>query len=184
MSDHKKAQSQADSFFDIPAVWAVEPPPSSTIGGARPETLAQWCAGAKQLGEPVGLELHSGESWSVAIRVAATTWLSGQTTGQNPRGVFVALRALSAAVGPHGREVPSAEPVDVALFEALAHSLRVNSRVVLGMGSRRLMGSVSYRGEDYLALHTAEKLSGHSHLRVVPLGVIDYVSFLEPGDSF
>ena len=184
MPENKESPTQHDDFFDVPAVWAVEPPPARSLDRPAPDTLAQWCAGMKQLREPIGLELYLGESWSMEIRVAASTWLSGQTTGPSSRGVFVALRAVSGLVAPIGTDLPSADPVDIPLFDALAHSLRVNSRVVVSAHSRRIPGSVSQRGEDYLALHTTEKLSGGQQLRVVPLAAIDYISFLEPGDSF
>ena len=184
MPENKDSPTQHDDFFDVPAVWAVEPPPARSLDSPAPDTLAQWCAGMKQLREPIGLELHSGENWSIEIRVAASSWISGQTTGPSSRGVFVTFQAVSALMGPIGTDLPSADPVDIPLFDALAHSLRVNSRIVVSAHSRRISGSVSQRGEDYLALHTTEKLSGGQQLRVVPLAAIDYISFLEPGDSF
>ena len=184
MEENKFSSNEHDVFFDVPAVWAVEPPPARSLDSPPPETLAHWCAGAKQLREPIGLELFSGESWSMEIRVAASSWISGQTTGPSSRGVFVAFRAVSTLRGPIGNDIPSADPVDIPLFDALAHSLRVNSRIVVGSHLRRIAGSVSQRGEDYLAIHTTERLSGDKHLRVVPLVAIDYICFLEPGDSF
>jgi len=116
-------------------------------------TLHGLVAGVKARGETVRLRLETGHELVVAIHAFDQTWLSGETTGNEPRGVVVPFRSIvclwatdgAAAVttpggGSRGLDVP------LAMLGRLSKAVTVR-----GLRSR-YQGVIVHAGVDYLVL--------------------------------
>ena len=185
MSQNKNHSGEPDFFYDMPAVWALEPQPLDTGAGAFiPSDLLGWFAAVKHTDRPVGVVLRTGETWRLRIRAVATSWISGETHATYPRGMVIAIRAIAALDELPELTQPGPDPVTVSMLEGLAHSLRVNPHVVVASGPQQWVGVVTERGDGVLQLHTRPGLDGITSRVVIPEHAIDYVRFIEPGDSF
>jgi len=198
--DNMSSQPEHYSYNDS-ALWSLEatlaPVPLNT---ARPSTLAQRFAATRQRGEVVHIEVVGGARWTVRLRAVGTHWLSAETEADEPRGVIISYHAMTVVKGLSAGDAPDAPVVGVSMFQAVAESIRHNPRVALGAGAHQYVGVVTHIAEDYLellprpglgVLHRGSARWGPAgeggppaEGLVIPLAGVDYLSFLEPGDSF
>ncbi len=185
MSEDKKSDKETDYFYDMPAVWALDPDAAVPRAVSRPpESFLEWCLSLKHSGQPVILTLHSGHSWTLVLRAVAATWLSAETTTTPARGIVISNRAVASLEGGVDSRPDDHTPLGVSMLDALGHSLRVNPRVEVGTSATQWVGSVAHRGVDFLELHTRPDLSAQRRVVAIPEASIEFVRFLEPGDSF
>lgn len=194
--------SQPENYsYDDPALWSLETTvaPVTTQGPAA-STLAQRFALNRQRHLPVDIELPGGVRWTVRLRAVGAQWLSAETEGHDPRGVVISYRAIVGVRGLSPQGGPDAPVVAVPMFQAVSESIRRNPRVVLGVGNAQFVGVVCHLADDYLeilprpGLEAFVKASArpgrepHSSRSVesivLPLARVDYLRWLEPGDSF
>lgn len=198
--DNIDSQPENHSYNDS-ALWSLEaslaPVPLET---AKAATLAQRFAANRQRGEAVDIELAGGVRWTLRLRAVGAQWLSAETEGSEPRGVIISYRAVIAVRGLGPADAPEAPVVGVSMFQAVAHSIRHNPRVALGVTGREFVGVVAHLAEDYLELLPRPGLEMFTHKTVgrragvkspasteslcTPLERVDYLRWLEPGDSF
>ncbi|AVG24542.1 hypothetical protein C3B54_111607 [Pontimonas salivibrio] len=166
----------------------------------RASTLAQRFAVNRQRKEPVEIELPGRVRWTVAIRAVGAQWLSAETRGTEPRGLVISYRAIVAVTGLSTGNAVRAPVLTVGMFQAVAESIRRNPRVVLGVGGSQFVGVVAHLADDYLELLPRPGLpssgtrsrgpvpgsepSSSPESVVIPLMRVDYLRWLEPGDSF
>ena len=192
--------------YDDSALWSLDATLApAQRGTTRPHTLAQRLAAHRVRGESVEIELVGALRWRVSLRAVGTTWCSGETSDADPRGVMVSYRALTAVRGlwsPEWVDAPVADArvVGVSMVQAAAQKKKKNPRVALGAGGSQHVGVVEHLGEDYLELVPRRGLGpatgrppgftvsgqGYSSPQslVIPLASVDYLRWLEPGDSF
>jgi hypothetical protein len=195
------SQQPENYSYNDAALWTLDATlPPMAQDAPRASTLAQRFVANRQRKKPVDIELVGGVRWTVALRAVGTQWLSAETTGSEPRGVVLSYRAIIAVTGLSDVGAPEAAALEVPMFQAVAESIRRNPRVVLWVAGSQFVGVVAHLANDYLELLPRPGLafSGSGLARnplgsvastepqsvVIPLTRVDYLRWLEPGDSF
>lgn len=198
--DNISSQPENYSYNDS-ALWSLEATLAPvSLDTERPSTLAQRFAATRQRGEVVDIEVVGGDRWTVRLRAVGTHWLSAETEADEPRGVIISYHAMIGVTGLRAGDAPDAPVVGVTMFQAVAESIRRNPRVALGAGAHQYVGVVTHVAKDYLELlprpglgvfHRGPASGGvaaqgfpPAESLVIPLAGVDYLRFLEPGDSF
>jgi len=135
-----------------PLPWVADD--ASEGGFGVGSTLHNLVAGVKARGETVRLRLETGHELVVSVRAFDQTWLSGETTGHEPRGVVVPFRSIvclwatdGAAAGTTPGDGSRGLDVPLAMLGRLSKAVTVH-----GLRARH-QGVIVHAGEDYLVLY-------------------------------